>query len=232
MSTSLNYYLICGPYRSGSTILSEMLNQHSQIVCTNELNYFSLNYKHMNTKLTLVDSPLNVSVPPICITSEDNKQYMINYWRQENTLCYCDKYPVYVFRLEDIIKLYPNIKIIFLVRKPEDVLMSQVISYYNYYRQGTEDDHYWARSSIQEVINVSICWADFVSKWIKTEKNFDYIEIKYETLLDNISVISDFLCVNNKELDNIITNTFKPIYHNASIDLPEEWQQLKLQIGY
>ncbi|MBT8232933.1 MAG: sulfotransferase [Bacteroidia bacterium] len=182
--------------RSGSTLLQRLMMQHSEIASVSEpwlllpLLYAKkeqgmiTEYSHLNGHKALND--LILKLP------NGEKGYLDGVRKMSDQiysqLCnkgekyFLDKTPRYHLIIEDIIKLYPNGKFIFLVRNPLDIYASILTT--------------WGNNRFKRLFAVSI---DLEEGWHNIANGFKAINensmiIKYEELVENSDRILKDVC--------------------------------------
>jgi len=143
-----NIIFIVGFPRSGTTLLASILNKHSNITVPPETHFFSrfsrsisfpvemkkcsevvtslisynrikdleLTEKEVIENLNLVNDKIEKSDLFIALIQAYGKRY--------NTSCFVEKTPVHMLETEKLIQMFPNIKIISLVRDGRDSILS------------------------------------------------------------------------------------------------------------
>lgn len=140
---------IVGMARSGTTLLSEILNAHSQIAASPETHYFRKYWTDeqkstMEKRIILTEEFLDGNEFKQFGFSKKQKQeiraellaairkglpqildvVLTHYRLKHNKPIWCEKTPVHMLYLPHIAKLFPEAKFIFLVRDPRDICLS------------------------------------------------------------------------------------------------------------
>ncbi|MBX3431049.1 MAG: sulfotransferase [Hyphomonadaceae bacterium] len=106
--------------RSGTTLLDQILESHSNIVCLEESEHFS------DALGDVVTEPSR-AFAPASLTTEEMQRVREGYWRRvgdREASVVVDKYPLNIVVLPLIKRVFPNAKIIFALRDPRDVVLS------------------------------------------------------------------------------------------------------------
>lgn len=108
----------------------------------------------------------------------------------------CEDLPGNVFKLSQLLKKFPNCKIIHLVRDPRDVVLSQKNRHQRRKMGGNyvtkkESLRFWAN---YHPYFISRLWKNAVSSAIVYEKHPNVITIKFEELLLNTSTVLKKIC--------------------------------------
>jgi len=129
--------------RSGSTLLQRLLSNHSKVDTAPEtwLLFPLLHYKKENTVLTEYNHlrytrAVNEFIKSLPYKSEDYeryiKEFVVNIYKcysSKNKIYFLEKTPRYYYYADDIIKIFPDSKFIFLFRNPASILGSIINSF-------------------------------------------------------------------------------------------------------
>jgi len=280
--------LICGCYRSGTTIMGLMLNAHSEIIVTDELQTYraysntdrNLNGFYYRLNMLLGRHSLKASGIRDNVLGENIKFFRDEVERMNNNITYDklielferysikdfiyygDKHPGYIFDLDNFSKNFidfSNIRIIYLLRDPRDVIESQLRMFdvkkkpNSLYPDGLTDKevrlhHKWCKKSIDECFNSNYyTWLDVVNEWERVKPLLlpsRFIEIYYRDLVCNLEneaiKIANFLDINKEEIVKIFNKLFKPVRHeawkirlpNINNQLPDSWKIAMEKYGF
>ena len=201
---------VVGAARSGTTLLRLLINNHPDIACLGETQFFHHNYLQLSNNqkrnLNLFDRIFNTEseLPdflnnPQLITGLENKNTVAEYFdyllsSYSNKLGkkqWAEKSPSHILRINSIIELFPDAKIINIKRNP----YSSAISRFNKLK------HFG-------ITNISLFfYLQYLKRIDRIVRDFSknspdsILTISYEDLADNtlnvMSAIFDFLPVNN-----------------------------------
>jgi hypothetical protein len=193
---------IVGCGRSGTTLLRVMLNKHSQIHIPEETWFFpnldeelrsgklerdpkfiakrilELNPHHF-PDLDILDLENTINGLDLSDISELVASVNIHYALKHNKAIWGDKTPGYVMHLDLIKKLYPNAKVIHLIRDPRDVVPSLL----KYYSVGPQTKR-WSTTIAY--------WKTHVEQGMMDGPKYfgnNYLEIRYEDLVQDSKVV-------------------------------------------
>ena len=241
----MKYSIMCGSFRSGTSICSIILSKHSEILYTDELwayrspSVINNKIKRLNDRYpNLVGRPYiqeellgnnydsflqEWRVKPITSTV-DLTNRLLKYTPKTNVKIYGDKLPEYIFDLEILQNILDKPKVLTCIRDGRDVIQSQIFRY-NYYMkmQGTVGNHFWCHKTVNECISAQRTWLSYMKKWREIKNKIDYYEINYNELISNPEKvgleIAKFLEVNEKEMKNI----FKENIHSKRKNIWKEY---------
>jgi len=242
----MQYLVACGTYRSGTTMLSEILSKHSELVFTSELCTFrGLNYIH-DALLRLKFSNGNIGLQTTLKNNiKDNYVTLLNTFTRfqypqdiidnliklsnKNCNMYGDKFPQYIFDLEYIIPAFKNLKVIMCIRDCREVIESQIK---NYYRLSGFNVPFWCKPTVKECIKMQSSWLDYMRVWESIKllyKDLNFLEINYKDLVlgkqKTIDRLGNFLNIEKNELqaiaDKIINDKTIGMWKNKYPDSQE-----------
>jgi len=244
----MKHSIMCGSFRSGTSICSIIVSKHSEVIYTDELwtykNTVTVNKKieKLNNRFpNLVGRPfinkqtlgngyqnfLNEWKKSKVKNSNDLIQRLLKHSDKDNIKIVGDKVPEYVFNLLTLDKSLNKPKFIMCIRDGRDVIQSQ-ISRYNYFMklQGHTRPHFWTHSTVEDCISDWRSWFSYMSAWDTNKKNLDYYEIYYPKLVKNPEIVgselAEFLGVNKEEMSKLFKETINPKKHEAwKKDFPE-----------
>lgn len=154
--SNLQYVAIVGVGRSGTTLLMSMLNAHPEVAFPPEFHFINQHlvqkpeatldeavarlqadarFERLQVDLDEVIRPFTAGQP----FSMPNlyRQILLYYARQQNVTIIGDKAPKYVEYLPVIQQIFPNAKIIHLIRDPRDVYLSRTKAEWSSKRSNT-----------------------------------------------------------------------------------------------
>ena len=232
-------FFIVGAQRSGTTMLRLMLNQHPRLAVPFESGFITAYYEKLDEygDLTVVENQrrlLNdistydwvvrgkllqdidaVLAHRIMDYADIVAAIYAEYARQKNKARWGDKTPRYTEHIEVLRHIFPNCKIIHLVRDGRDVALSlRRVS--------------WGSSSIPRVA-LDWRWKTVLAHKMGALLGADFLEMRYEDLVlepeANLRTICDFL-------GEAYTPDMLSYHRQAEFDLPEgsrKWHQSSLQ---
>jgi len=181
-----NIIIIASQPRSGSTLLQALLSNNKQVATVSEpwllLPFLSYNNPELSKAIyssVLASNGINDFKRKINTKKFDNdlSQFLLNQYSQlikNNEKFVIDKTPRYYEILNEIIKYFPNSKIIILKRNPFAVLSSIINT--------------WDKNNLNEllefkrdILNAPIILQNFIDK---NSNNPNVKTIKYETLIN------------------------------------------------
>lgn len=205
-----NPIFIVGAPRTGTTLTREILSLHSKIFLYNETHFFESVYARGKQNKNITSQKLNEAIEVMInrnnlwkgtkefchgIEKDDYlkkvQQEGVSYKNilkiflsiqaaSRNKVIWGDSTPQDILFIKEIITLFPESRIIGLIRDPRDYLASNK----NYYRKNIA--HYAER--YDPIIN-SLLWKSYMNKLLKAKKDIvvkDQIYlISYERLVDN-----------------------------------------------
>ena len=259
---SVKNLIIVGSFRSGTSALVEILNKCKEVLITDESWYFS-NTKEGTSEfeakvLRLLNNKLLPEERPILTkdkvanlnnvlkkTSDKTSFKDLLLQHNPNIKLFGDKFPEYIFNLEQI-NIDHKPKVIMCIRDPRDVIGSQILNYQRLMKQfNSVHQHWWAKATIQECIEMTPSWFDFVSEWKRVkEHKLTYYELNYNALVKNPAMestrLSIFLNVCPVTLYKSFCRTFRPTNHlkwkqvcpDIDKQLPDSWKNLMREYGF
>ncbi|MFX0084289.1 MAG: sulfotransferase [Candidatus Hodarchaeota archaeon] len=205
--------IICGTYRSGTTIIAKCLNEHPNLLVTNELftydkqnnNTFYNKFKIMRKEYPYVGECIfnstlkdkrKLFLDKVLTDKKLSKKEIIDIlvkYSGKDVIYYADKLPDYTFHLRRLISIMKDVKIVFCVRDARAVIESQIRNYYHkqkYDNLSIEEiilHHGWCKKNIDDCINMKESWLTYMKEWedIKRTHNITYLEIYYRDLVSN-----------------------------------------------
>lgn len=189
--------LIVGSPRSGTTLLQLMVNAHPNIAIYGEVHYFDQivplkklvfplqTFTDIDNFFLLVNNIYNIQYLPnakeffeqVKEKLKDEKKptyekfylYLLReYAQQERANIYGDKTPTYIRYLQDIINLFPNAKIIHIIRDPRAVVASLLKTPF----------------ASNCVVTNALKWRiDIQSSFGTVRDSNSYLELRYEDLI-------------------------------------------------
>lgn len=134
----MDYFFILGCHRSGTTLLQQALNRHSQIAIPPETKYFSSFLGHSHAcqarRLERINRDLGIRLPPISrrvrsdtmarALFEELAQAYVRRLDKPGIAYFGEKTPAHTGYWPQITKLFPKAKILWLYRDGRDVALS------------------------------------------------------------------------------------------------------------
>jgi Sulfotransferase family len=223
------FFIIIGRGRSGTTVLSKILNSHSSISIPGEfffiINLFNkyskkvINLQTINkyvddvfseqrfqnkdfSKVELKEYLLKkspISFKDLCLNTYENLTLQQG---KENIKLFGDKNPHFALFLPKILKIFDNVKFIFIVRDYRD----NILSYKN------------VKFDMNNLYSLAYRWTYFNRKIIKYQKLFPdkFLLLKYEDLLTNSKFEMNRVC---SFLNIEFESKMLDFYKNKSEDL-------------
>lgn len=238
-----NYLIICGSFRSGTSITCSILARHSELLLTNELwsfkNIGTINrkisrlrevYPNMGgSKATIAPTTLgdnyenflqNHAETPIKNT-EDLFERLLKF-SGKSPKYVGDKLPEYVLELPSLVERFNRPKILVCIRDGRDVIESQT-KRWKYFMDvnGRVGNNWWAKRTIDECIDMPRSWLHYMKVWdnVKHSLNADYCEVYFRNLANDVESetrkISEFLGINAEETLSLFKTHFKPQAYQA-----------------
>jgi len=243
-------FMVCGCFRSGTTIFSEILNKHPEIICTNELSIYSEKYNEWLLESNLkkrkfcgLESKLDVDNFLEKLSNDythDNVLEAINKLAPISIKAYGDKYPFYTMDLTETTK---NVNlVIFILRDPREILESQVRSWKNFSPLITTLEEFkcitpFANETIEDCIKDDFNWLEYMEKlydFRKTTKIPNLI-LYYDKMHLQTKQVAEFLNIDSEKLDCIFKELYKPrksLKEKLSeIKLPDSWIEMAKKLG-
>ncbi|TLX47026.1 hypothetical protein C1E24_11060 [Pseudoalteromonas phenolica] len=185
---------IVGMPRSGTSLLEQLLATQPRLKALGELSFLPqlLNIKagfYKQTKLTLSDTPELLLKQYTQLLNQDNKQADL----RQNNIRGIDKQPFNLYFVDVILKLFPNAKIIWLVRNKFDTCVG---NFRQAYQVNSPFHHYsfdWQ--------HINALYDDFIKLGTHWEQTFSesFMRVDYENLVSEpktqLSALFHFLNV-------------------------------------
>jgi hypothetical protein len=181
----INVAMIVGAQRSGTTWLQLLCAAHPKMAGSEELHLFSRYVGHVvsayyNDRRQFADAGRSQGLPTLMSRAEFDgavKQFTTAVFTKLLTSkpgaeLAIEKTPDHVLHLHYIRHLYPNLKVIHVIRDPRDVVVSQLAAAASW----GED---WAPKSAAEAAER---WVEWVTTGRKNASSPNYTEVRYETL--------------------------------------------------
>ena len=180
--------LLAGHPRSGTTLLEQMLDSHSEIISAEETDIFNGNcYMPMARKL-----PENVSMIAVIESASADmlKQLRQDYFRSmaaqlDSPLdgkLLVDKNPLLTPQIPAVLRVFPEVKLIVALRDPRDICVSR-------FTHGlTFDDFSSALLEFEDIIEI---YAQTMGQWLTLKPWLEnYIEVRYEDMVEDLESVS------------------------------------------
>ena len=198
--------LILGAQRSGTSLLSRMLNQHPEIGVPQESHAYNhfYNIRHLygdlalrhNQQLLLKDiasfGDVRLWSPALDIEDANRNisgpgfgavfDAMMTSWANKQGKSSCgEKTPSHIDFVDPILDYFPDMRLVHIIRDPRDVCLSMIR----------------ARFGPKNYFAAATAWSKYLSKMTSLKKrypNTKIIEIRYEDLLANPVSVLRILC--------------------------------------
>lgn len=224
---------IVGYRRSGTTLLRNILNGHSELAIVSESHFIAYFYdnidlygdlnddSNLETLLTDIISTkrykgrqLSTIVNRELISRMDRRNLgsvlevlYDQYKKKNNANVWGDKTPYFLYRIPMLIDLFPNCRIIHIIRDPRAALLSQQKKFAEF-----------------NVIKYARKWINGIESFEKAKMILEvnqYFEIKYEDLVSNpvisLQNICDFLLISyESSMLNFYKNQIMDVNHATS----------------
>ena len=221
--SSVKQIFVTGSSRSGTTMLSRILNQHSKIISVQELHFFNSIYKDSKSKLEkkqaeyLLSKLLTINSEGLFVKSSNfndlKAREILNQYNRLNSIdilklffqeilsknnsnIICEHTPSNIFYIEEIFNLLPDSFILNMIRDPRDVMLSQKFKWKRRYLGAKNIPIYEA---IRSYINyhpflIAWFWNSSIIHYNKYENHKAVILIHFEKLLQNPEEILNNIC--------------------------------------
>ncbi len=173
---------IVGMPRSGSTLVEQVLSEHSQVYGAGELKYLNnLIQRPIKNQLSTLYYPENILhlSPEICRVIPDNYVAYLRH-HSPNAIRITDKMPYNFIAIGLIHALLPNAKIIHVKRNPIDTCLSC------YTKLFTEGQLY--SYDLTELGQYYQCYERVMNHWRRILPADAWLEIEYEAMVNNLEV--------------------------------------------
>lgn len=186
-ATAARPVFILGMPRSGSSLVEQILDSHSQVFGGGELYYIN----QIAQQITSVDGSYGMAVANL--TDDELAQYAGQYLEKiaalDNTARYVtDKMPQNFLHLGLIARLFPNARIIHCLRNPVDVCLS---CYFQSFNHGHEYS-----SDLDALAGYYRSYHELMQHW-KGSLELKFFTLQYETLVEEpqqtIAALLEFL---------------------------------------
>ena len=216
---------IVGSSRSGTTMLSRIIGRNDDVYSFKELHFFEKIFdgqlnKHHGDMHHIVERLLNIQKNGIFTKDKDQnyredaiklvkenecelfqasdayKCFLYATANKNNASYPCDHTPRNVFFINEITTLFPNSKIINMVRDPRDVMTSQK---HKWMRRNLGASKIPRFEMIRAFLNyhpltIAKLWKASISEYLKSQENKSVMLVKYEDLLSEPSIIVKDIC--------------------------------------
>ena len=175
-------FFIVGFPRSGTTLLDTILRSHSSIEVIEEKplveklvkNLGSLSQNNLNNLEKIGEEQIN-QIRDIYL-----KDLQINASKKDDEKIIIDKLPLNFIYIGEILKVFPNSKFIFSLRHPCDCVLSCFMQ--NFKMNNAMANFLNIEDSAKLYDSSMKLWETYLSNF-----NLNYIEVKYEDLVDNFN---------------------------------------------
>ena len=239
MDRSCEPFFIVGAQRSGTTMLRLMLNSHPNLFVPFESKFITEYYRRLEEygdlseknnihrllqdiakepfvkKGKLIENQQAVITKSISTYAELISEIFSTAAQDMGKIRWGDKTPSYVTEIDIIHKLFPNAKIIHLVRDGRDVAVSL-----------SKLD--WGTTHIPRLAN-DWRWKTILAHKMGAMLNGNYLEIKYEQLVKNPRIVLQKIC---DFLDEPYSDEMLQYTDHAQHNMPSEslkWHKTSIQ---
>jgi len=261
-------FMITGSGRSGTTMMVGLLGAHPEIFCTNELGTFDNESTNLKSRFQLLRKRIQGVAGGLGFIRNPNKFDPDKFEKETSSMkmppktdeliqalisscpikvnLYGDKFPDYIMNSDEWFADKKNVKILFMIRDPRDVIGSY-ISNHGKVQTYTGQPQWWTSPNFQTVLTKKN-WLDYMYSWnrFKTKSGFQYCELYFEDLLihpeKTAKKVADFLEVDPMKLVRIFSNPklvdksyfqkWRKTVPEINKELPEEWIKMMEQYGY
>lgn len=180
----------CG--RSGTTLLREMLNRHSNIFCGPETSMFGLPFLPSN-----ISKMWNIDEASLCSKAEASSnlvQFAERFYMDQTTKANkkrpADKTPNNIRVIGQLLTWFPNGRFIHIVRDGRDV----VCSLRNHPKEKIENGRIVPSLINRPITECAQRWLNDTSNGLVYRDHPRYLEIKYEDLVLSPEIILEQVC--------------------------------------
>jgi len=237
--------IITGAARTGSTILTRILSEVSNVCITNETGILALDTFKASFRLThalfknkpyteRIDRKRKELLQIVPITSQNEDQFW-DIILEEGEDIYGDKHYEYLYMLDRLVVRYPDYKLIYTLRDPRDVWLSLVRHYNENSLTGLTNfptlEHAINNTPVN---NVGVCLniTKSLPYWHKIKHKYGHIEIRYEDMrLKHRAILyklASYLNISYLELKRAYDKLFKPTHLKQPFNhkIPEHIKQI------
>ena len=202
-----NLCFLLGAPRSGTTWIQRLLQSHPSICGGEESHFFNLFGGPMTGAQKMHDPNYTRRVGPLCYVSQDafddilrkvwNDLFETLYSENPDATLHLEKTPFHALNLDQIKQIFPDAKIIFLVRDSRAVASSLVNA-----SRGWGD--YWAPDNYHDAAIEWYRHVRAVRNWHDQNPDHPFLQVRYEDALQNthgvLEQILGFLLPNSADL--------------------------------
>ena len=235
--------LMCGCFRSGTTAAVYMLNQHPEVIFTNELQTFgSQNRRFVRERIIakyaehiFPESRLDIiglrcaARKKRVLNSEQTVKLFASFCKPEVRL-YGDKFPGYTLNLDHAVQQACMPKVICCIRDVREVIECQIRWYHSHVAKGLKPEH-WMRNSIEGCLQGET-WLHYMQSWqrFREKKKCLCHELHYRKLAEDTEFeaerLAKFLDIDVQPLKDIFLRDFRPKLGLWKNNYPHLTQQL------
>ncbi|MEP4805692.1 MAG: sulfotransferase [Hyphomicrobiales bacterium] len=181
---------VVGAPRSGTTWLQRLLQIHPEICGGEESHFFTLFAHPLSHADEMYYKERRIG-PLIYIAREDFEGAIANLWddifqelykENPDSRVHLEKTPFHALCLNEISRVFPEAKVIFLARDSRAVASSLV-------HAGRSWGARWAPTSYKDAAAIWLQHVKAVQKWREQHKSAQFLFIRYEDLVDNTSQV-------------------------------------------
>lgn len=186
--------ILTGAGRSGTTLMSVILNAHSDIFCGAEYTLLAqerLNFAHIASTFKIEESQL----AELARSAVNQWQFLEMFIRrmkdQHGIQRFATKNPIDVFNLASIFAVFPNAQVVYMCRDGRDIAISMQE---NVKQIGLRYDAQYDEEGVLAIQYCAENWRTFINAYRRWENDSRCILVKYEDLVSEPEVILKSLC--------------------------------------